>query len=71
MEITKGAMPGGGATQRLPCLIGPSRAARMILTGQVVEADEVMWDPRPSPLDGLRLAYLLDPEGNALELLGR
>jgi enoyl-CoA hydratase len=42
MEITKGVIPGGGATQRLPRLIGPARAARMILTGRVVGADEAL-----------------------------
>jgi len=42
MEITKGAIPGAGATQRLPRLIGPARAARMILTGQIVRAEEAL-----------------------------
>jgi enoyl-CoA hydratase/carnithine racemase len=37
-EVAVGAMPGAGATQRLPRLIGPSRAARMILTAQPIDA---------------------------------
>jgi enoyl-CoA hydratase/carnithine racemase len=41
-EITRGAMPGAGATQRLPRLIGPSRAARMLMTGETMEAEEAL-----------------------------
>jgi hypothetical protein len=33
-------MPGYGGTQRLPRLIGPARAAEIILSGRTVEADE-------------------------------
>lgn len=40
MEILRGAMPGAGASQRLPRLIGAGRAADMILTGRVVDAEE-------------------------------
>jgi enoyl-CoA hydratase/carnithine racemase len=40
MEILRGAIPGGGASQRLPRLIGASRAAEMILTGRPVGAQE-------------------------------
>lgn len=40
MEILRGAMPGAGASQRLPRLIGASRAAEMILTGRPVGAQE-------------------------------
>ena len=40
MEILHGVMPGAGATQRLPRLVGPSRAASMVLTGRTVDADE-------------------------------
>ncbi|MFI5613390.1 enoyl-CoA hydratase/isomerase family protein [Amycolatopsis sp. NPDC051903] len=39
-EIDRAAMPGAGATQRLPRLIGPGRAARMIMTGRPVDAGE-------------------------------
>jgi enoyl-CoA hydratase/carnithine racemase len=40
LEVSKGAIPGAGATQRLPRLIGLSRALRMILTSRVVMAEE-------------------------------
>lgn len=39
-EIKLGLMPGYGGTQRLPRLIGPARAAEIILSGRTVEADE-------------------------------
>jgi len=31
----------------------------------------VVWEPRPAPVPGARMAWLLDPEGNLLELLHR
>lgn len=37
-EITLGNVPGWGGTQRLPRLIGPGRAAEMILSGAFVDA---------------------------------
>jgi enoyl-CoA hydratase len=40
LEVSKGAIPGAGGTQRLPRLIGLSRALRLILTSQVVRAQE-------------------------------
>ncbi|MFJ7209642.1 enoyl-CoA hydratase/isomerase family protein [Streptomyces sp. NPDC098789] len=39
-EIRYGVIPNGGGTQRLPRLIGSGRAAEMILTGRVVQAEE-------------------------------
>lgn len=39
-EVTLGLMPGGGATQRLPRLIGTGQAMRLILSGELVDADE-------------------------------
>jgi enoyl-CoA hydratase/carnithine racemase len=39
-EVLLGVIPGGGGTQRLPRLIGPSRAKEMILTGRQVRAEE-------------------------------
>ena len=41
-EITLGIIPGGGGTQRLPRLIHPAVAARMILLGETVKADEAL-----------------------------
>ncbi|HZU16554.1 MAG TPA: enoyl-CoA hydratase-related protein [Candidatus Dormibacteraeota bacterium] len=38
-EIKLGVIPGYGATQRLPRLIGPARARQLILTGRMVDAD--------------------------------
>ena len=39
-EISLGMIPGGGGTQRLPRLIGPGRAAELILSGRDMEAEE-------------------------------
>ena len=39
-EINLGIIPGGGGTQRLPRLIGEGQAMRLILSGELVDADE-------------------------------
>jgi enoyl-CoA hydratase len=39
-EIKLGIIPGGGATQRLPRLIGPGQALRLLYTGELVAAEE-------------------------------
>ncbi len=39
-EIGLGLMPGGGATQRLPRLVGEGHAMRLVLTGELVDAQE-------------------------------
>jgi enoyl-CoA hydratase len=39
-EIKLGILPGGGGTQRLPRLIGFGRALRLILTGDMIGAEE-------------------------------
>ncbi|MGH9016179.1 MAG: enoyl-CoA hydratase/isomerase family protein [Acidimicrobiales bacterium] len=41
-EILLGIIPGGGATQRLPRLVGTARAKDMILTGRQVRAEEAL-----------------------------
>jgi enoyl-CoA hydratase len=39
-EVRLGLIPGAGGTQRLPRLVGPSRALRLILTGEPIGAEE-------------------------------
>jgi enoyl-CoA hydratase/carnithine racemase len=40
LEMTVGAMPGGGGTQRLPRLIPRAKAAEMLLMGAIIDAQE-------------------------------
>ncbi|MGA9489007.1 MAG: enoyl-CoA hydratase/isomerase family protein [Mycobacterium sp.] len=42
-EVKLGLIPGAGGTQRLPHLVGRSRALDLMLTGRQVEADEAYW----------------------------
>jgi enoyl-CoA hydratase len=39
-EINLGIIPGGGGTQRLPRLVGEGRALKLILSGEMVGAEE-------------------------------
>lgn len=41
-EVGIGIVPGAGGTQRLPRLVGPTRAKEMILTGRGVDADTAL-----------------------------
>jgi enoyl-CoA hydratase len=41
-EILLGIIPGGGGTQRLPRLVGPSRAKDIIFSGRQVDAEEAL-----------------------------
>jgi enoyl-CoA hydratase/carnithine racemase len=41
-EVLLGVIPGGGGTQRLPRLIGPSRAKEIIFSGRQVRAPEAL-----------------------------
>lgn len=39
-EVKLGVLPGGGGTQRLPRLVGRGRALQLILTGEIITAQE-------------------------------
>ncbi|MCL4493290.1 MAG: enoyl-CoA hydratase-related protein [Firmicutes bacterium] len=41
-EVNLGIIPGWGGTVRMPKLIGRSRAARLLLTGEAVDAEEAL-----------------------------
>jgi enoyl-CoA hydratase len=41
-EIKLGLIPGYGGTQRLPRLVGASRALRMLLTGEIIGPEEAL-----------------------------
>jgi enoyl-CoA hydratase len=41
-EVNLGIIPGGGGTQRLPRIIGLGHALRLILTGEMISADDAL-----------------------------
>jgi enoyl-CoA hydratase len=57
-EVKLGLIPGFGGTQRLPRIIGPSKAAELILTGESMTAEEAV---------GLGLVNRAVPVGEVLK----
>lgn len=55
-EINLGIMPGGGATQRLPRLVGEGQAMKLVLSGEIVDAETAVdlgWADEVHPHDEL------------------
>ncbi|WP_331234347.1 enoyl-CoA hydratase/isomerase family protein [Natronorarus salvus] len=56
-EISLGIMPGGGGTQRLTRLVGEGQAMRLVLSGEIIDAEEAA---RIGLVDELRTEDELD-----------
>ena len=56
-EVTLGILPGYGGTQRLPRLVGPGMAKKLLLSGQPIDAQEAY---------RIGLTEILVPAGEAL-----
>jgi E-phenylitaconyl-CoA hydratase len=41
-EVRIGSLPGSGGTQRLPRIVGPGQAARMIFTGELIDSADAL-----------------------------
>lgn len=65
-EINLGIIPGGGGTQRLTRLIGEGKAMQMILTGEIIDAQEAL---RLGLVNEVHPAAEL--EAKAMELAGK
>ncbi|WP_370543185.1 enoyl-CoA hydratase/isomerase family protein [Geomicrobium sp. JCM 19055] len=57
-EIKLGLLPGGGGTQRLPKIVGPSKAKEIMFTGSQIEAEEAL---------ALGLVTEVVPKGEGME----
>jgi enoyl-CoA hydratase len=57
-EVRLGVMPGSGGTQRLPRIVGVAKAKEMILTGQILTAEEAA---------EIGLVNRMAPSGEALQ----
>lgn len=63
-EINLGILPGAGGTQRLPQIVGQSRALHMTLTGDVLTAEEMV-------TAGIASACVADARAEAMALAQR
>jgi len=62
-EVKLGLIPGYGGSQRLPRLVGPSAALKLLLTGDIIPAAEAL---RIGLIDEVHPAADLLPRGQAL-----